>query len=419
MAEPHVTYARITRLREAAASAPADASALCALGTALWWAGEHAEGLAVLERAVQADPCHPDGLTNLANALAALGRTAEAEARYRQVLRHRPNDPAVHFNIGCAHLADEDFEAAEASFRAAITLRPDYPQALNNLGSALRQQGRTHEALDCYRRAVALRPDVAGMHNNVGSALLALGRADQAMPELRTAVGQEPENAEFCNNLAGALLALDQATLAARWFRHAVRRDPQHCQARFGLALALLAQGEFREGWQAYESRWADPAFTEGELALPQPAWDGTEPVAGRTILLHAEQGLGDTLQFVRYAPLLRTRGARVVLQVAAPLVALLGDLAEIVVARGEALPPFDLHCPLMSLPRAFATELHSIPADIPYLRAPPGHVAAWSARLGAKRRARRQSKGRPLPPGRTAPFGGFASIKSQSATPS
>ena len=384
-----MTCARITRLRAEVAAQPGSAAALCALGGALWQAGQCAEGLARLQQAVQADPGHLESLINLGNALAAAGRPEEAERLYRSVLAVQPEDAVVHFNLGCAWLAAGDGARAEAALRAALALRPAYGAALNNLGTALRQQGRPAEALACYRRAVELRPDQAGVHGNIGSALLALGRADDALAHLRTAVRMAPDDAEACNNLGGALLALDQAPEAAGWFRLAVRHDPEHCQARFGLALALLAQGQFREGWQHYDSRWRDPAFTADERPFAQLPWGGEEPVQGRTILLHAEQGLGDTLQFVRYAPLLRTRGARVVLQVQAPLVALLADLADAVIAREAEPPPFDLHCPLMSLPRAFGTGLDSIPAEVPYLRAPPAHLSLWSARLGERRRRR------------------------------
>ncbi len=240
-----------------------------------------------------------------------------------------------------------------------------------------------------HQRAAELRPELPGVQSNLGAALLALGRADAALAPLRAAARLDPDNAEACNSLGGVLLALDQAPEAGLWFRRAVGLHPQHTQARFGLALALLAQGRFQEGWQEYEVRWLDPGFIADERAFERPPWRGEEKVAGRTILLHAEQGLGDTLQFVRYAPLLRARGARVVLQVQPPLMALLADLADLVIARDAEPPQFDLHCPLLSLPRAFATELHSIPACVPYLRVPPAHLALWSARLGERRRLR------------------------------
>ncbi len=393
MTQTRVTYARLVRLREELAARPGSAAALGALGSALWQAGQREEGLLRLQQAVQADPDHPESLISLGNALAALRRPEAAERLYRSVLAMRPDDAVMHFNIGCAWLAADDAARAEAAFRAALGLRPDYAAALNNLGSTLRRQDRPAEALEYYRRAAALRPDLPGVHGNVGSALLALGRADEALAHLRTASRLDPDNAEACNNLGGALLALDQAPEAAGWFRLAVRHDPNHCQARFGLALALLAQGEFRAGWEEYEARWLDPAFTADEPAFAHPAWRGDAPVQGRTMLLHAEQGLGDTLQFVRYVPLLRARGARVVLQVQPPLMALMADLADMVIARGAEPPPFDLHCPLLSLPRAFGTELHSIPADVPYLRIPPAHYASWSARLGSAQPGERRRR--------------------------
>ena len=389
MTAPGLTYARIAGLRAAAAARPGDAEALCALGTALGRAGRHDEAQEVLERAVRADPRHRGALTNLGNVLAARGCIGAAVARYEEVLALDPADAVAQFNLGCARLREGDAVAAAHEFRAVLALRPEHAEALNNLGSALRLQGDAVAARACYRRALALRADIAGIHNNLGSAELALGRADRALGSLRTAVRLAPENAEFCNNLGGALLALDRPAEAAGWFREAVKHDPAACQARFGLAVALLAQGDFRAGWEAYESRWADPAFTADEHAFDRPGWSGEAPVAGRTMLLHAEQGHGDTLQFVRYAPLLRARGARVVLQVQAPLVALLGGLGDAVIAAGEEPPEFDLHCPLLSLPRAFGTGVESIPADIPYVRAPEGHVAAWAARLGERRRRR------------------------------
>jgi tetratricopeptide (TPR) repeat protein len=389
MSDTRTTYARIAGLREQLAAQPGDAGALCLLGAALWWAGQREEGLALLQQAVQADPGHLGAATNLGNVLVALGQAEAAAQQYRTVLAVRPDDATAHFNLGCAWLAAGRTPDAVAAFQAALSLRPDYAAALNNLGSTSRQLGRSAEALDYYRRAAAAQPDLPGIHNNIGSALLALGRADEALPDLRTAARLAPDDAEACNNLAGALLALDQAPEAEGWFRLAVRRDPEHHQARFGLALALLTQGKFHEGWKQYDSRWHDPAFTGDERPFEQPAWHGEAPVEGRTILLHAEQGLGDTLQFVRYAPLLRARGARVVLQVQAPLMALLAELADAVVERGDDPPAFDLRCPLLSLPRAFATELHSIPAAIPYLRALPAHVSRWSARLGERTRRR------------------------------
>jgi hypothetical protein len=185
------------------------------------------------------------------------------------------------------------------------------------------------------------------------------------------------------------LLALDRPEEALEWFRRAVQQDPHQVQARFGAAMALLVMANFRDGWVAYESRWLDPRFREGTPDFSDQPWLGQESVAGRTLYVHAEQGLGDTIQFVRYAPLLRARGARVVLEVQPPLVPLMRDLADVVIAAGDAVPDYDFRCPLLSLPLAIGTGLATIPADIPYLRADPARRAAWAERLGPRERLR------------------------------
>ena len=151
--------------------------------------------------------------------------------------------------------------------------------------------------------------------------------------------------------------------------------------------MALLALGRFKEGWQGYESRWLDPKFCADTRDYPAPLWLGRpgEAVAGRTVLLHAEQGLGDSIQFLRYAPLVRALGARVVLEVQPALLPLVAGLADAAIAAGADLPPCDWHCPLLSLPLALGTELHSIPAAIPYLSAPAARLAEWAARLGPR----------------------------------
>jgi tetratricopeptide (TPR) repeat protein len=345
----------IARCREEVTANPDDASTVFALGTALWPAGQREEALRHLERAVQLDPLHVDGRNNLGNALLELGRYQEAIAHYRVALALRPNGAELHYNLGNALLAANQPATAEASFRAAIEIRPEHAGARNNLGNALRNQGRHREALEQYEVALAVQPDYCGTLTNIGLALLALYRPDEAL----------------------------------KWLRRAVERDRGQAQAQFGEAIALLTLGNYRDGWIAYESRWLDPKFRENERKFADLPWLGRESVAGRTILLHAEQGLGDTIQFVRYAPLLRRRGARVVLDVQAPLVSLLRDLADAVIAQGDALPPYDLHCPLLSLPLAFGTELATIPAGIPYLQADPAKRAIWAARLGTRTRLR------------------------------
>jgi tetratricopeptide (TPR) repeat protein len=376
------TETQIEAARRRAAETPADAEALFALGNALWWGGNHEEAVSAFVEAIKLRPDHAEARNNLGNALVELGRPGEAVAHYRAALAVRPKHAPTLYNLGNALLASDQPMEAEARFRAALAIMPSHAGALNNLGNVLRSQGRTGEAEACYRQAVALRPEAAGSQNNLGSALLALNRPAEAAACFAEALRRQPDYAEAANNLGGALLAQDRPEEAAAAFRRAVELDPGQAQARFGEALALLSLGRFAEGWPKYESRWLDPRFREGMRDYASPRWRG-EDVAGRTVLLHGEQGLGDSIQFVRYAPMVRARGARVVLEAPTPLLALFAAMADGVVAEGADLPPHDVHCPLLSLPHLFGTDLGSIPADVPYLHAAPARVAAWRTALG------------------------------------
>jgi tetratricopeptide (TPR) repeat protein len=324
--------------------------------------------------------------------MAGAGETAAD--RIRAALRAAPHDAELHYALGNACMAEGDAAGADAAYAAAAAINPAHAGALNNRGNALRALGRTEEAIALYQAALDLRPEYFGTLNNVGSALLALHRPDAAEPWLRRAAAANPAYAEACNNLGGALLALDRPAEALGWFRRATALDPAQAQARFGAGLAALALGDYRAGWRDYEARWDDPRFTEDVPDYRTPIWRGATIPPGRTVLVHAEQGLGDTLQFVRYVKLLRQRGARVVLQVQAPLAPLLAPLADRLVAQSETpgadpIPPHDLRCPLLSLPHAFGTRLATIPATTPYLAAAPARVAAWRARLGPATRPR------------------------------
>jgi Flp pilus assembly protein TadD len=315
-------------------------------------AGRLPQAQAAYRQILTIDPAHADAHQNLGVALGALGRMMEAEASFREALRLRPNYPEGHASLGAA-LTDLGRPAeAEASCREALRLRPNYPEAHYNLGVALRDLGRPAEAEASCREALRLRPNYPEAHYNLGVALRDLGR---------------PAEAEAS-------------------FREALRLRPNYPEAHYNLGAALLLAGRFEEGWKEYEWRWKSKTFTTTTVIPPRdfsaPLWRG-EAIGGRTILLHAVQGLGDTLQFCRYAPLM-VGGAGIILEVQAPLVRLLSRLpgVEEIVARGDRLPPFDLHCPLMSLPDAFGTTLDTIPAATPYLSADPALAANWQERL-------------------------------------
>jgi tetratricopeptide (TPR) repeat protein len=389
------------------------------LGTALGALGRLDETVACYRTALALEPNFPGGHYNLGNALRKQGRPEEAVACYRQALTLRADFPGAHNNLGSV-LADLDWlDESIACHREALHLRPDFPEAHLNLGVALQKQGLPDQATACYRAALDLRPDFVDAHYNLGNLLHDRGHLEEAFACLRRALDLDPGHAEAHNNLGNVLrdqgqpdqalacfrealelrpdlpdahnnlgIALQQRgrlAEAVECYRTALKFKPDLPDGHFNLALALLAGGDMAAGWEEHEWRWKTPQMIAARRDFSQPQWRG-EAASGRALLIHAEQGFGDTLQFCRYATLAAARGWRVILEVPQPLVRLLSGLAgvERVVARGEELPEFDLHCPMLSLPLAFGTTIETVPGTETYLNADTGQAAALNRRLAA-----------------------------------
>ncbi|HEY0836748.1 MAG TPA: tetratricopeptide repeat protein, partial [Azospirillum sp.] len=323
------------------------AAALNDHGVRLHAAGRAGEAVGLLRRAIALRPDHPDAYANLGTAQRAQGDAGTGKRLLGRALTLDPGLVAARYNLGNALLAEERFSDATAQFRAALALRPDDSPAFNNLGVAARESGDPRSAADAFARATRLRGAKAEGVANLGAAMLDLGELDDAAARLE----------------------------------QAARLDPTCAQARKNLGMTLLLRGDLEQGWAEYEHRWDTADFRRRTFI--QPLWRG-EDIAGRTILVYAEQGLGDTLQFARYVPLLAARGARVILEAPRPLHRLLASLPgeATLIGVDEPRPDFDVHCPLLSLPLAFGTRLETIPAPIPYLAAEPARVAAWRDRL-------------------------------------
>lgn len=283
------------------------------------------------------------------------------------------------------HYRAGHLDEAERLLRQIAAADPGHADSLHLLGVIGYQTGRRDLAADLIGKAIAINPSEASFHSNLGNLLLELGRLDEAIAEYHKAVALRPNFSEALNNLGNVLRAQKRLGEAVTSYRKALEFRPHDPEAHYNLAMALLASGHMSEGWEEHEWRWQTPQLRNTRREFVQPQWRG-EAAAGRTLLIHAEQGLGDTLQFCRYAPLAAARGLRVILEVPRPLVRLLRSLPRIdlLVVRGEALPQFDVHCPMLSMPLALGTSITTVPADVPYLYADPVQTAAWQARLAA-----------------------------------
>jgi tetratricopeptide (TPR) repeat protein len=286
-------------------------------------------------------------------------------------------------SLGLVFHALNQFERALKSYDEGLRLAPDDAELLNRRGVALLELGRPQEALDNFERVLAAAPDHLEALGNRGNALIKLNRATEALASYDRALTVAPDNAQLLTNRAAALRRLDRLQEAVMSARRALVNRPDFAQAKFVEGVAKLTLGDF-SGWRGYEARWGVGFLASHRRNFAAPLWLGEQSLDGKTILLHAEQGFGDTLQFVRYAPLFAGRGVNVILEVQPELARLLAPLPGVaaVIARGNPLPRFDCHCPLMSLPLAFATELATIPAQIPYIVPAYQDVALWRERL-------------------------------------
>lgn len=346
------------------------------------------------------------------------GRLPEALKLITAALRNRAGSIDAWSNLGLVLHAQRDYAKALDAFDRALALKPDHAEVLNNRGTTLNCLGRREDALDSFAKALALRPDYLFARFNHGSTLLGLGRFAEALASFEAALAFAPNHADTLCHRGNVLLKLNRIEEAFASYTQALALAPNHPQilqnrtvalrhlgrprdalasaektlharpdyaaAHFERAVALLALGDFERGFAAYESRWQLAEFEPQRRNFGKPRWRGEEDLAGKTLLLHSEQGFGDTLQFVRYVPLLAARGAKVVLEVQRHLKVLLSQTAgaSAVIARGEPLPPFDCYCPLMSLPLAFRTRPETIPANVPYITADRERIAHWAARL-------------------------------------
>jgi tetratricopeptide (TPR) repeat protein len=408
-------------VRRAVTLRPDDAALQLNLGNALKALGQIDDAIEQFRNALTLAPSFPMAHYNLGNAYASVGRHEDAADSFEKSLRLQPNDASSHNNLGNALHALGRHADAITSFRRALELRPGHAGALNNMGMSLNALERADEAIPCFQAALAAEPRFVAAHFNLantfdatgrhaeavasfeqalalqpnlppaifgmGNALASLGRHAQALPYLERAVGLDPQFALAWLSLGTAHQALGAHAPAVRAFDQALRLRPDLASAHMNRALAWLAQRNFARGLPEYEWRLQTMAQP---VIQTLPRWHG-EPIDQRTLLIHAEQGFGDTLQFVRFVPLAAQRAARVVLEVQPSLLPLLAAAAQAwrvtLIAQGAPRPAADLQCPLLSLPLALGTTVDTIPARTPYLNVPPVYGRKWRGSLGGQAR--------------------------------
>ncbi|MBK3662881.1 tetratricopeptide repeat protein [Bradyrhizobium diazoefficiens] len=335
---------------------PEDAGLWNHLGNLLWQLGRRNEAVLHLQHALKLNPDYWEAAHNCGMLLLELGRHAEAVECFDLAEKLNPNSAALYQMRAVCLSAVNRFEEAEADYERSIALDPSLAETHNNLGLLHWRFGRLEQAFACFDRALALRPDFHAVLNNKAVILLHLQMLDEAFATLHRSLAVAPNDA----------------------------------QTLFYLATLQLLTGDFERGWLAREARWRLPSVGLVDRGFAQPLWLG-EPIAGKTILLHSDDGLGDAIQFARYVPMVAALGAKVILEVEPPIQHLLGGITGVAECVGRSSSPvFDLHCPLGTLPLAFGTRLDTIPLAEGYVPAPPAaRVKAWEDRLGPRNRFR------------------------------
>ena len=379
--EPGESKEAFAPLTATSALARGESERLNAAASAKYATEDYAGAIEPLRRVLNLNPDSAAAHNNLAIALWRAQRLSEAELHCRRALALGAEYVPAYKLMAEMLRQRNDAAGALAFYDRIVALDPKGPMAHNNAGLVLRNLGRFDEAEAAFKRALALKPDDPGVRFNV----LMMRRDDSGLAEAiaccRGSLEQSPDNVDVLTNLAVVLLQVGDYDQALAHFERAARLKPNNYSTRANMSLLLLMLGEYERGWSEYEHRWDLFEVTKPKFA--QPLWQG-EQLNGRTILLHHEQGLGDTIQCLRYVPMVAARGGRVVLRLERTLVRLAASLAEnIVISPPRApLPAFDVWSPLLSLPRLFGTRVETIPANVPYLGVRPPIIERWRRRL-------------------------------------
>jgi tetratricopeptide (TPR) repeat protein len=339
------------------------------------------EAITCYEKTIQIAPYDADAYNNLGLVLQKKGRIDDAIAYFEKALKIKPDYARTYNNLGIALHEKKQFDEAINNYKVAIQLDPYLADAYNNLGNSLKEKGLLDEAATCYKKTLQTNPDRADAYYNLGIVLNEKGSVDEAIENYRKAIQLNPDYIDAYINLGIAFKENGQLDNAINCFKEALRANPNDAVTHWNFSLVLLLSGNFEEGWKEYEWRLKVNDFHHPDLH--RPLWSGSD-IAGRTILLHAEQGFGDTIQFIRYAHLVAQRGAKIVIRCQKELLALLKNIesADKFIDYDQQPPDFDLYCHLLSLPLIFGTTPESIPVKIPYVKVDRILIRKWKNKI-------------------------------------
>ncbi len=408
-----------TFLKKAISLKPNHVAAHNNLGTALQSQGKLSEAVVIYNRVIELKPDYAEARVNLGNVFQEQDRLNEAMECYNRAIELKPDYAEAHYNLGNALRRKCKPDEAASCFTKAIELKPEYVEAHSNLGSVLQEQGKLDEAASCFSKAIKLKPeyaeahsnlglvlqeqgkldeaaksfhlatelnpDHAEVHNNLGTFLQEQGKLDEAAERYKKAIALEPNHAKAHNNLGAALQEQGKYEEAMEYYKRAISLTPDYAEAHMNRSFVLMLTGNLEEGWPEYE--WRLHTKDRISRTFQQPRWDGT-PLNNSSILVHAEQGLGDTIQFVRYLPMVQAKGGYVIFECQKNLFRLLKNNAgfdEIIekASANEENSHFDVQVPLLSLPGIFGTTFDNIPSNVPYITVDPVPVEEWNAWIG------------------------------------
>jgi tetratricopeptide (TPR) repeat protein len=344
-----------------------------------------------IKKAIAIKP-HTLYFRNLGAIFGKQGKHDEAIEMYKKAITLNPNYADAYYNLGVTLQEIGKRDDAIRMFEKAIVLNPNYADSYNNLGVIFQEVGKMDEAIAMFTKVIALNPSYADAYNNLGVALKEAGNISEAIPMFAKAIDLNPHSGDAYNNVGMVFSGMGKIEDAILMYDKAILLKPGYADAYWNKSLALLEQGNLEEGFELYEWRWEAKFQSSVKRHFQQPLWLGQEALQGKTILLYSEQGYGDTIQFCRYITMVANLGCKIVLETDEVLLPLLvHQLKGVsqVISKGQSLPSFDYHCPLLSLPLAFKTSLETIPSAQAYLYADSKRVSIWKNRLGKKTKQR------------------------------